>query len=254
MFSIILKNENFYAIMVSIIIDIVFLLLYIFWGYQKCSKMQYKVYHKLFLRRYNIISEIRRGDFLNSKMFKFYLPPPPPITLSDKIVPPTSNVRYLELILDKLLTWVEHLKQKRLLLNTRRKSLHHFLGKHTNLTLKNKLILWKTFLKPIRSYGVQLWSTTKKSNIYKMQSSQSVSERIITNAPFYISNHTLHTDLNVSTIIEVDTSSYKLFRARLVDHLNPLILALNSKIIISNPPRSLSKNWCRDLAWIIKKK
>ncbi|VVC42099.1 Reverse transcriptase domain [Cinara cedri] len=41
----------------------------------------------------------------------------PPITLSNKIIIPSSNVRYLELILDKCFTWAEHVKQKILLLN-----------------------------------------------------------------------------------------------------------------------------------------
>jgi len=42
----------------------------------------------------------------------------------------------------------------------------------------------------------------KKSNINKIQIFQSVTFRIITNAPFYVSNHTLHTDLRMNTVDE----------------------------------------------------
>lgn len=41
-------------------------------------------------------------------------------------------------------------------------------------------------------------------------------------------------------------NSYKLFRARLRNHSNPLIMALNSEFISENPPR-LKENWNRDL-------
>ena len=36
----------------------------------------------------------------------------PTVTLNNRIIPQTSNVRYLGLILDKRLTWAEHLKKK----------------------------------------------------------------------------------------------------------------------------------------------
>jgi len=70
---------------------------------------------------------------------------------------------------------------------------------------------------------------------------------MITNAPFYISNLTLHSDLNIQTFPEV-AKSYKLFRSRLANHPNPLILALDSTNIPGDPPRKLKRNWCRDLA------
>jgi len=171
----------------------------------------------------------------------------PPVSLANKIIPSATKVKYLGLLLDKRLTWAEHIKQKRLLLNSRRKSLYPLLGKQSKLNLKNKLLLYKTLLKPIWAYGIQLWGTAKKSNIYKMQTFQSITLRIITNAPFYVTNHTLHSDLGLPTVAEVATSSYKRYRSRLTNHPNPLILALNSTNIPGNPPRRLKRRWCRDL-------
>lgn len=68
----------------------------------------------------------------------------------------STDVRYLGLIPDKRPTWVEHIKQKKLLLNSIRKSLFTILGKHSKLGSKNKLLLYKTLLKPIWSYGIKL--------------------------------------------------------------------------------------------------
>lgn len=62
---------------------------------------------------------------------------------------------------------------------------------------------------------------------------------MITCAPMYVSNHTLHSDLKIHTVQEEAKNSYQLFRARLTNHSNPLILALNSESIPRNLPRRL---------------
>jgi hypothetical protein len=163
------------------------------------------------------------------------------------MIPPVTKVKYLDLLLDKRLTWADHIKQKSLLLNSRRKCLYPLLGKQSKLNLNNKLLLYKTLLKPAWAYGIQLLGTAKKSNIYKIQTFQSISLRIIINAFFYVTNHTLHADLGLPTIAEVASSFYKRYRSRLKNHPNPLIFALNSANISGNPPRRLKRCWCRNL-------
>ena len=171
----------------------------------------------------------------------------PSVTLNNKNIPKSSNSRYLGLILDQRLTWAHHIKNKRTLLNSRRKSLYYLLGKHSSLSLKTKILLYKTLLMPIWTYGIQLWGAAKKSNTNKIQTFQSITLRIITNAPAYVSNHTLHTDLVINTVDETSKILYKRFRARLENHKNPLISVLNSDTIPDNPPRRLKRKWCRDL-------
>jgi len=90
----------------------------------------------------------------------------PPLFMSNKTIPAATSVKYLALILDKRPTWAEHIKQKRLLLNLRRKSLYPLLGKHSKLNRKNKLLLYNTILKPIRTYGVQLWRVATKNTTF----------------------------------------------------------------------------------------
>lgn len=74
-----------------------------------------------------------------------------------------------------------------------------------------------------------------------MQMFQSISLRTITNAPFYVFNHTLHSTLGLQTVTDVALSSYKRFRFHLKNQPNPLILALNSANISGNLPRRLKK-------------
>jgi hypothetical protein len=139
----------------------------------------------------------------------------PPVYLNNKVIPSSSNVKYLGMALDKRLTWATHIKQKRLILNARRRSLFPLIGKQSKINLYTKLLLYKTLLKPIWLYGIQLWGSTKKSNIYKIQTFQSTSLRMITCTPPYVSNHTLHSDLKILTVKEEAKNSYKLFRSRL---------------------------------------
>ena len=73
----------------------------------------------------------------------------PPITLNEHIIPKATSSRYLGLILDQRLTWAHHIKSKRILLNARRKSLSYLIGKHSQLNIKSKLLIYKTLLMPI---------------------------------------------------------------------------------------------------------
>lgn len=171
----------------------------------------------------------------------------PPIHLNNLNIAKSSSSRYLGLILDQRLTWADHIKKKKILLKSRHKSLQFLLGKLSKLNIKTKLLLYKTLLMPIWTYGIQLWGAAKKSNTNKIQTFQSTTLRLITNVPFSVTNHTLHTDLKINTIAETAKILYKRFRSRLTNYSNPLSSALDSDTIPGNPPRRLKRKWCRDL-------
>jgi len=76
--------------------------------------------------------------------------------------------------------------------------MYRLLGKKSQLSIENKL--YKTILKAIWAYGVQLWilwDTAANSDIEIPQIFQNEYLRIIVNAPWYVTNDTLHHDLNV---------------------------------------------------------
>jgi hypothetical protein len=87
----------------------------------------------------------------------------------------------------------------KLSLNRRLSILRRIIGKASNLNLKSKINLYNLLLKPIWTYRIQLWEAAKKkkTNINKIQVFQSKTLRLITNAPPYVSNNTLHTDLRI---------------------------------------------------------
>ena len=71
------------------------------------------------------------------------------------------------------------------------------IGRKSKLTTENRLLMYKAILKPIWCYGVQLWGCAKPSNTKIMQRVQSEILRMVFNAPWYISNKTLHEDSGV---------------------------------------------------------
>ena len=118
-------------------------------------------------------------------------------------------------------------------------------NEYTNL--KTKFQIYKSLIKPMWTYGLQLWGNAKKTNLNKIQTVQNKSLRKIINAPPYISNQTLHLDLKIKTIKQEAISYFKRYHARLYSHPNSLISSLSTLSIPGNPSRRLKRKWCRDL-------
>jgi len=78
--------------------------------------------------------------------------------------------------------------------------MYWFLGKKSSLSLENKLLLYKVIIKTIRTYGIELWGCSSKSNVNIIQRFQSRTLRLIAGAPRCVSNQTLHADLSITTV------------------------------------------------------
>ena len=94
-----------------------------------------------------------------------------------------------------------HQKKETTYLKTR--EMNWLIGKNSPLSLENKLLIYKTVLKPIWTYGIMLWGCASKSNISVIQRYQSKLLRTITNAPWYVTNQTLHPDLRIPYVHSV---------------------------------------------------
>jgi len=47
------------------------------------------------------------------------------------------------------------------------------------------------------TYGIQIWGTSKNSNLNKFQAFQSINLQLLTNSPWYVSNRTVLKDLKI---------------------------------------------------------
>jgi hypothetical protein len=66
--------------------------------------------------------------------------------------------------------------------------MYWLLGRKSKLSISNKLLIYKAILKPLWTYGIQLWGTASNSNIAILERFQSKVLRLIVNAPWYVPN------------------------------------------------------------------
>jgi hypothetical protein len=69
-------------------------------------------------------------------------------------------------------------------------------------------MIYKTIIKPIWTYGIEIWGCASKSNQAVLRKAQSKILRMITNAPWYVSNLTLYEDLKIRYAQEVIFEKY----------------------------------------------
>jgi len=137
-----------------------------------------------------------------------------------------KEVKYLGLHLDEKLTCKTHIKAKRCQLELKLKNMSWLINTRSQLSLDSKLTLYKTILRPIWTYGIDLWGCSKPSNTKILQTFQSKMLRMFSSAPWYVSNQTLHSNfeiLYVTKVIRINTNKYK---NRSTVHSNQLIRTL----------------------------
>jgi hypothetical protein len=100
--------------------------------------------------------------------------------------------------------------------------MYWLLGRSSRLSLPNKLLLYKSILKPIWTYGIQLWGTASTANIEILERFQSKALRIIVDGPWYVPNNHIRRDLQMTSVKEEICHS----SIRLITHPNDQILAL----------------------------
>jgi hypothetical protein len=144
--------------------------------------------------------------------------------------------------LDSRLTWAQHLDKKRKQIDLKVKDLYWVIGRKS-ASLESKVLLYKTIIKPIWTYGIELWGCASKSHIAKMQRTQSKILRLITNAPWYVTNHNLHDDLKVPFIKDAIQEKIINHHDKLGNHSNPILQPL----LEQQQRRRLNKLWPADI-------
>ena len=150
----------------------------------------------------------------------------PPVQLNNKQLTQTEEVKHLGIHLDRKLTWHKHISAKRKQLDLKLRKLYWIMGRNSQLPLANKLLVYKIFLKPIWTYGVQLWGSASNCNVEILERFQSKVLRIITDAPWYVRNAVIKCDLLVLTVRQEVRKYSVTYRQRLDDHPNSLAKSL----------------------------
>jgi hypothetical protein len=124
-------------------------------------------------------------------------------------------------------------KKKREGLGLKYRSMYWIMGRQSAMSTHNKLVLYRQILKPVWTYGIQLWGCTKPSNMAIIQRFQNRVLRNIVGSPWYVRNADLHRDLR----IEMATAEIRRFarkhEERLYHHdtVDTIQLLDNGKLI-----------------------
>jgi len=113
------------------------------------------------------------------------------------------------------------------------RNLYWIIGRKSQLSLENKLLVYTVIVKPVWTYGIQLWGTASNSNLEILERFQSKVLRIITDAPRYVPNTMIKRDLQITTVKQEARKFSANYRKRLDTHPNNLpntLLKSNSEL------------------------
>lgn len=150
------------------------------------------------------------------------------VNLAGEEIPVVNPANYLGMRLDARLTYGPHIKTKRKQVQDKFKSMWWLFRPASGVSIKNKLLLHNMILKPIWTYGCQLWGTAARTNIQKIQAVQSLILRGFTGVRWddYVRNDTIHQILGVPPVVETIKDFTARYAQRLAKHPNSRALRL----------------------------
>jgi hypothetical protein len=152
----------------------------------------------------------------------------PPVFLNSQPIPQSDHVKYLGMYLDRRLTWRKHILTKRTQLGLKFRKLYWLIGRQSKLSIENKLLIYKSIIKPVWTYGIQLWGSAANSNINILQRFQSKVLRTVSGAPWYVPNEIIQRDLRMASVKEEILKYSVKYHKRLITHPNMLVAQLLS--------------------------
>ncbi|GBN95719.1 RNA-directed DNA polymerase from mobile element jockey [Araneus ventricosus] len=121
------------------------------------------------------------------------LPPPP--KLFRRTIPWCNETKYLGITLDRKLTYKKHITNVTKKFKKARMALHPLIGGNSRLSLGNRLLLYKSLLRPLISYASPVWGAAANMHFIGLERLQNMAVRQIARQPWYIRNRTIRKDL-----------------------------------------------------------
>ena len=153
--------------------------------------------------------------------------------LYDRPLPSVNELKYLEIYLERRLTWTKRIETKRKAMNLKLPKMYWLVGRKSQLSLYNKLITYKVIIKSVWTYGIQLWGRAAcNSNLDIIQRFQSKTLRLMLDAPWYVKNAAIHRDLKIETEKKGIARYSEHYEERLRTHPNELATNLLNKNLV----------------------
>ncbi|GFT92327.1 probable RNA-directed DNA polymerase from transposon X-element [Trichonephila clavipes] len=127
---------------------------------------------------------------------------PPPIHVQNHPVPWSRSVNYLGVTLDEHLSFKDHIIK----INNKFRALaclyYPYFTRNSPLSIKNRLLIYTSILRPVLLYASPVWGHATKSNIDRLEFSQNIMIRKLTNSPWFVRNEDLRFALKLTTVRE----------------------------------------------------
>ncbi|GFT14136.1 RNA-directed DNA polymerase from mobile element jockey [Trichonephila clavipes] len=126
--------------------------------------------------------------------------PPPEIILQNQRIPWSQHTKYLGVIVDKNLTFRQHITYIRDKFKNTTRKLYSLICRKSKLNRHNKLLIYTLIMKPLLTYASPVWGHAAKTNINLLETAQNLIIRQICNAHWYMRNKDLRIACNIPTI------------------------------------------------------
>lgn len=154
---------------------------------------------------------------------KRIIPDTGPIFINNTAIEWSEVVKYLGVFLDRKLLFKTHIERTLVKANTAKSQVFCLICKNSKMNIKNKLLIYKLYIRPILLYASPTWCIASKTNLNKLQTFQNKILRLILNAPWFIRNIQIHNDLQIKTIKEEITCHTQKLYEKSTNHINPLV-------------------------------
>lgn len=145
------------------------------------------------------------------------------LSLRSGHIPWRDEVKYLGVTFDKTLRFNTHITN----MITKAKRIGGFLspltGRRSLMSMDNKLLLYKSIIRPSMTYASVVWGHACFTSIHKLQVIQNKFLRHAFNAPWFVRNQQLHFEAEMKTIHEFLLDQADKFFASVPDHPNRLV-------------------------------
>jgi hypothetical protein len=143
-----------------------------------------------------------------------------PVTLFGEPIEWVATTHYLGVTLDQRLTWSPHINQVGRRTAQRMGLLSPVLNRRSELSIRNGVLLYKQLIRPLMDYACPVWRSATHTHVRRLQVLQSKCLRLVTGAPWYLSNRQIHEDLGVP---------------QSADHVRALTASFDSRYSALNP-------------------
>jgi hypothetical protein len=145
-----------------------------------------------------------------------------------------DSVKYLGVCLDQKLNFQSHIQNSIKKGNKSISALYCLLKKNSSASLKSKLTIYKSYIRPILTYACPIFSNCPKTHFNRLQIMQNKCLRMVLSAPYYTRVTELHHDAKVPYIRNYVNTLTENFYRKAEFHQNNLVNSLGK--YIKEPP------------------